>query len=176
MLTGGVDEVFSRTASDGSLSLLRDRLGGTIAGASGSAVDAEYTYAPFGATTITGNDLGSPSRFTGREDEGDGLYYYRARYYSATQQRFLSRDPIGLASGDTNPYAYVVNQPTGLNDPMGTKPRTRATAAASACRRRIRTAWSGSTRAPISATDGRRPKICGISFTWPAPPARAATS
>jgi RHS repeat-associated protein len=123
MLTGGVDEVFSRTTSDGSLSLLRDRLGSTIAGASGSAVDAEYTYAPFGATTVTGNDLGNPSRFTGREDEGDGLYYYRARYYSATQQRFLSRDPIGLASGDTNPYAYVVNQPTGLTDPMGTKPK-----------------------------------------------------
>src|SRR5207253_1494971 len=49
-------------------------------------------------------------------------YYYRARYYSASQQRFLSRDPIGLGSGDTNPYTYVLNQPTGLIDPLGTKP------------------------------------------------------
>jgi hypothetical protein len=34
----------------------------------------------------------------------------------------VSKDPIGLASGDTNPYSYVFNQPTSLVDPMGTKP------------------------------------------------------
>ncbi|BCJ55388.1 hypothetical protein Asp14428_68630 [Actinoplanes sp. NBRC 14428] len=118
VLTGGVDEVFAR----GGRSLLSDALGSTIASADATSVPAEYTYDPFGATTVSGDDQGNPARFTGREDEGDGLYYYRSRYYSASQQRFLSRDPIGLASGDTNPYAYVRNQPTSLVDPWGTKP------------------------------------------------------
>jgi RHS repeat-associated protein len=122
MMSGELDEVFSRTTSGGSQSLLRDALGSTVAGAGPSTVDSQYTYGPFGMTTADGDDLGNTSRFTGREDEGDGLYYYRARYYSPAQGRFLSRDPLGLASGDTNPYAYVLNQPTGLTDPMGTKP------------------------------------------------------
>jgi RHS repeat-associated protein len=119
LLTGGVDEVFARD----SRSLLTDALGSTVASADTSSVAAEYTYDPYGGTTVTGDDQGNPTRFTGREDEGDGLYHYRNRFYSTSQQRFLSRDPIGLASGDTNPYAYVFNQPTGLVDPMGTKPQ-----------------------------------------------------
>jgi RHS repeat-associated protein len=83
----------------------------------------EYTYEPFGATTVTGNDLGNPTRFTGREDDPSGLYYYRARFYSPSAGRFISQDPLGLGSGDTNPYTYVFNQPTSLIDPMGTKPQ-----------------------------------------------------
>ncbi|GAA0921153.1 hypothetical protein Vau01_103230 [Virgisporangium aurantiacum] len=94
-----------------------------MAVADATSVGAEYSYDPFGRTTVSGDDAGNPTRFTGREDEGtDGLYYYRSRYYSATAGRFPSKDPIGLASGDTNPYRYVFNQPTVLTDPMGTKP------------------------------------------------------
>jgi RHS repeat-associated protein len=33
-------------------------------------------------------------QFTRRENDGAGLYYYRARYYSPASQRFLSEDPI----------------------------------------------------------------------------------
>ncbi|HET6482782.1 MAG TPA: RHS repeat-associated core domain-containing protein, partial [Actinoplanes sp.] len=122
ILSGGVDEVFTRN----SRSLLTDALGSTVASADTSAVAAEYTYDPFGATTATGDDQANPTRFTGREDDGNGLYYYRNRYYSTSQQQFLGRDPIGLASGDTNPYTYVFNQPTSLVDPMGTKPQNSA--------------------------------------------------
>ncbi|BCJ55405.1 hypothetical protein Asp14428_68800 [Actinoplanes sp. NBRC 14428] len=120
LLTGATDEVFARN----SRSLLTDALGSTLASADTASVPAEYTYDPFGATTVSGDDQANPTRFTGREDDGDGLYYYRSRYYSTSQQRFLSRDPIGLASGDTNPYTYVLNQPTTLTDPLGTKPHT----------------------------------------------------
>ncbi|MEV6350583.1 RHS repeat-associated core domain-containing protein [Actinoplanes sp. NPDC051851] len=122
-LTGGLDEVFARTTEDGTQALLTDALGSTVATAAAGTVGAEYTYDPFGATTVEGDDAGNTVRFTGREDEGEGLYYYRNRYYSTARQRFLSRDPLGLASGDTNPYAYVYNQPTTLVDPMGTKPQ-----------------------------------------------------
>jgi RHS repeat-associated protein len=119
LLTGGLDEVFTR----GTRSLLTDALGSTIASADTTTVAGEYTYDPFGTTTVTGDDQTNPARFTGREDEGDGLYYYRARYYSTTQQQFLSHDPLGIASGSANPYTYVFNQPTALVDPFGTKPR-----------------------------------------------------
>jgi len=56
---------------------------------------------------------------TGRENDGTGLYYYRARYYSPTLQRFISEDPIGFAGGDVNFYAYVGNNPIRYIDPRG---------------------------------------------------------
>ncbi|MFG1886013.1 RHS repeat-associated core domain-containing protein [Micromonospora sp. NPDC049102] len=123
LLTGGLDETFSRTTSIESRSLLTDALGSTLSLADTTTLGAEYTYQPFGATTVTGDDAGNTTRFTGREDDPSGLYYYRNRYYSPTSGRFISQDPLGLASGDTNPYAYVFNQPTSLVDPMGTKPQ-----------------------------------------------------
>jgi RHS repeat-associated protein len=58
--------------------------------------------------------------FTGREwDPETGLYYYRARYYDPKIGRFISDDPIGLAGGDVNLYAYVGNRPLNLSDPFG---------------------------------------------------------
>jgi uncharacterized protein RhaS with RHS repeats len=47
------------------------------------------------------------------------LYYYRARYYSPELQRFISEDPIRLAGGDVNYYAYVGNNPVNWIDPLG---------------------------------------------------------
>lgn len=43
-----------------------------------------------------------PTKFTGRENDGTGLYFYRARYYNPTYQRFIAQDPIGFAGGDPN--------------------------------------------------------------------------
>jgi len=57
-------------------------------------------------------------QFTGRENEGTGLFYYRARYYHPTLGRFLSEDPIGIAGG-FNFYAYVGNSPISYADPSG---------------------------------------------------------
>lgn len=61
--------------------------------------------------------------FTGREwDPETGLYYYRARFYDATNGRFISVDPIGFQAGDGNLYRYVGNQSTFLTDPTGQIP------------------------------------------------------
>ena len=61
--------------------------------------------------------------FTGRQwDEDNRLYYYRARYYDPEIGRFISEDPLGFASGDTNFYAYVGNNPVNFNDPTGNVP------------------------------------------------------
>jgi RHS repeat-associated protein len=120
LLTGlGVDEVFTRTDSAGARSFLADALGSTISltDANG-AVQTQYTYGPFGATTATGATSGNSFEFTGRENDGTGLYYYRARYYSPTLQRFISEDPIGFGGG-LNFYGYVGNDPTGRIDPLG---------------------------------------------------------
>jgi RHS repeat-associated protein len=70
-----------------------------------------------------GNDGGATGAiqqygYTGREPDGTGLIYYRARYYDPTIGRFLQKDPIGLQGG-LNQYAYVANNPINLVDPLG---------------------------------------------------------
>jgi uncharacterized protein RhaS with RHS repeats len=45
--------------------------------------------------------------------------YYRNRYYSPSIGRFISEDPIGWESGQTNAYAYVGGNPVQFSDPFG---------------------------------------------------------
>ena len=64
-------------------------------------MNIEYNYSPYGVTTkIGGANTGNPYAYTGREFDDDDLYYYRARYYDPTIQRFISEDPIYYAAGD----------------------------------------------------------------------------
>jgi RHS repeat-associated protein len=118
LLTGDSDEYFQRTDSNGAASFLTDALGSALAvtNSSGSTL-AQYTYEPFGNTTITGGSA-NPYQYTGRENDGTGLYFYRARFYSPILQRFVSEDPIGLAGG-INKYSYVLNAPATFRDPSG---------------------------------------------------------
>jgi RHS repeat-associated protein len=71
--------------------------------------------------TTSGEISDNPFQYTGRENDGTGLYYYRARYYSPELQRWISEDPIGFEGGDVNLYAYVKNDPADLVDPTGEK-------------------------------------------------------
>ncbi len=119
-LTGaGIDETLSRTDSGGTENYLTDNLGSTLALTnSAGAISTSYSYEPYGNTTASGTSSTNAIQYTGRENDGDGLYYYRARYYSPTYSRFISSDPIGLAGG-INTYAYVVNDPINLTDQTG---------------------------------------------------------
>jgi RHS repeat-associated protein len=56
-------------------------------------------------------------QYTGRENDGTGLYYYRARY--STLKRFVSEDPIRFGGGDVNLYVYVRSNPLLNGDPLG---------------------------------------------------------
>ncbi|MGH7392720.1 MAG: RHS repeat-associated core domain-containing protein, partial [Candidatus Rokuibacteriota bacterium] len=122
ILTGArLDEYLSHASTSGEARFaLADALGSTIALVDGSgAVVTEYTYEPFGATGTTGAASENRAQYAGRENDGTGLYYYRARYYNTQLQRFVSEDPIGFAGGDVNLYAYVRNSPVQRVDPLG---------------------------------------------------------
>jgi RHS repeat-associated protein len=123
----GIDEFLTRTdvAAGITSNLLTDALGSTIALAdSAGAVQTEYTYEPFGKTTATGLSNSNPLQFTARENDGTGLYHYRARYYHPQLQRFIGEDPTEFAGGDMNLYAYVANNPVLFTDPSGESVRT----------------------------------------------------
>jgi RHS repeat-associated protein len=119
LLTGTLDEVFTRATSAGAQTPLVDGLGSTLAltDASGS-IQTQYAYDAFGNTTTTGAASNYPFQYAGRENDGTGLYYNRARYYAPGLQRFVSQDPVGFFGG-VNHYAYVGNNPVNLIDPMG---------------------------------------------------------
>ncbi len=123
LLTGlDIDEYFTRTDTSGAMAFLSDTLGSTHALTDSSgAINTSYTYEPFGKTTVAGTNA-NPYQFTGRENDGTGLYFYRARYYSPTLRRFIGQDPIGFAGGDTNLYGYVSNDPVSLRDEKGQDP------------------------------------------------------
>lgn len=72
----------------------------------------------FANTTMSGEASDNPFQFTARENDGTGLYYYRARYYSPEMQKFIQEDPIGLMGG-MNYYAYVDDNVVNFVDPFG---------------------------------------------------------
>src|SRR5216684_223684 len=121
LLTGlRIDEYFTRTDTATS-TFLADALGSTIGlvTSNNGPISTNYTYQPFGATTVGGSANGNSYQFTGRENDGTGLYFYRARYYSQTFQRFVSQDPIDFAGGGANLYGYSSNAPLVYVDPSG---------------------------------------------------------
>lgn len=114
---------------------------------SSGAMGTRYNYDPFGNTTTSSTSLNA-FQYTGRENDGTGLYYYRARYYDPILHRFLSEDPIltpytplyfGLCTTNEtiwplpirltqpqpmfgqsfNAYPYVLNNPLLNTDPLG---------------------------------------------------------
>jgi RHS repeat-associated protein len=109
-----------RSDTLGTRTLLRDALGSTVAlSDSLGGITTQYTYEPFGTVTPSGELSSNATAFTGREADGTGLYYYRARYYDSQLQRFGAQDPLSFDADDPsgvtsglNPYSYVANSPT----------------------------------------------------------------
>jgi RHS repeat-associated protein len=99
-LTGlGMDELFARTEGATVKTIMADALGSTIAVADSVGIQTSWTYEPYGKATYTGSAQTNPQLYTGRELDGTGFYYYRARYYHPALQRFISEDPIEYAGG-----------------------------------------------------------------------------
>jgi RHS repeat-associated protein len=100
-----------------------DRAGSTV-GISGAAGTYQnlYRYLPFGETLTATGMVPNPFQFVGQFGvmrQASGLDFMRARFYSSTQGRFLSPDPLGLGGGQSNLYAYASQNPLRLIDPTG---------------------------------------------------------
>ncbi|HET9194704.1 MAG TPA: RHS repeat-associated core domain-containing protein [Vicinamibacterales bacterium] len=116
----GIDEWLGRTVSAGARYFLTDALGSALAlsDASGT-VQTQYSFEPFGKTSVSGTSDANTMQFAGRENDATGLFFNRARYYDPTLQRFISEDPIEFAGGTENLHSYVSNDPLGFRDPSG---------------------------------------------------------
>ncbi|AXA56901.1 RHS repeat domain-containing protein [Pseudomonas thivervalensis] len=80
-------------------------------------------YYPFGATAwMAARSAIEVSyktvRYSGKEMDASGLYYYGARYYAPWLLRWISADPAGHVDGQ-NRYAFVENNPLRYVDPDG---------------------------------------------------------
>jgi RHS repeat-associated protein len=68
------------------------------------------------------NNITEKYKYTGKEKDITGLYYYGARYYDPTIGRFITRDPVkgNIMNPQTlNPYVYCLNNPLKYIDPDG---------------------------------------------------------
>ncbi|MBZ0099331.1 MAG: RHS repeat-associated core domain-containing protein [Taibaiella sp.] len=103
---------------------LADGLGSTrlLTNPAGAITDT-YTYAAFGEPLTSSGTTVNAYRYAGQQyDALTSLYSMRARYYSPTVGRFMTRDtwaydfhnPIEL-----NRYVYTANNPSTLTDPTG---------------------------------------------------------
>ncbi len=181
----GVDEVLTRTDVGGSQTLIAGALGSTLALADASGVvQTSYSYEPFGEATATGASTGNSLAFSGRESDGTGLMFYRARYYDPRRQRFVSEDPIGFAGGDVNLYGYVGNSPTRFSDPSGLIVFARSPVCNPSTGRRKDPWWGPAARRSLCGPPiiGLVPDLVPLGggiplphmdwprFPWPAPP------
>jgi RHS repeat-associated protein len=122
--TLNIDEPLARIEADGTVRYYHaDALGSVTALTDASeSVQTRYKYESFGKTEMTlddGHGAANPFRYTGRELDETGDYYYRARYYNPVLGRFISEDPIRFAGGEINWYVYAGNRPVNFLDPFG---------------------------------------------------------
>ena len=92
-----------------------DRLGGSsrITNSSGAEV-RKLGYMPYGSDAYSSGSGDEPVyKFTGKEQDSTGLYYYGARYYDPALGRFISSDNYG------DNYTYCGNNPIMYVDPSG---------------------------------------------------------
>jgi RHS repeat-associated protein len=80
-------------------------------------------YYPFGGTACFAARSATEAkyktvRYSGKERDATGLYYYGFRYYAPWLQRWINPDPAGFVDG-TNLYAMVTNSPATYRDKQG---------------------------------------------------------
>lgn len=89
-------------------------------------VITQESYYPYGGTawwaaTHAVEATCKTVRYSGKERDASGLYYYGFRYYAPWLQRWISPDPAGDVDG-LNVYRMVRNNPVTLRDIDGRMP------------------------------------------------------
>jgi len=103
-----------------------------LTGSSGLELDGDGNiismeeYYPYGGTAILAARSRTEAdyktvRYSGKERDATGLYYYGYRYYQPWAGRWLSADPAGTIDG-LNLYRMVRNNPVTLRDSDGRFP------------------------------------------------------
>ncbi|MCT8347277.1 toxin [Photorhabdus temperata] len=90
---------------------------------------SQEEYYPFGGTALWAANSQTEAnyktiRYSGKERDTTGLYYYGYRYYQPWVGRWLSADPAGTVDG-LNLYQMVRNNPVLLNDSKGLSSESR---------------------------------------------------
>lgn len=87
---------------------------------------SQESYFPYGGTAwwasrnaVQGRD--KTRRYSGKECDVSGLYYYGFRYYAPWLQRWISPDPAG-GGAQLNAYLMASNNPLTFVDSMGLQP------------------------------------------------------
>ena len=85
-----------------------------------AAVWSQEHYYPFGGTACWAGKSALVAkyktiRYSGKERDATGLYYYRYRYYAPWLQRWISCDPAGIING-LNIFCFVANNPVVNKD------------------------------------------------------------
>ncbi|MCK4234690.1 RHS repeat-associated core domain-containing protein, partial [candidate division WOR-3 bacterium] len=90
------------------------------------SIAKEYKYKAFGEMKYESGTYDNTHKFTGKEEDGSGLYYFGARYYDKSLGRWISPDPASYPSDlrlndpqSFNPYVYCRNNPIKYIDPDG---------------------------------------------------------
>jgi len=79
----------------------------------------QATYQPFGTASVSGT-VTQNLRFPGQYfDVESGWNHNGFRDYAPTLGRYIEPDPLGLAGGSMNLYAYVLDNPIRFTDPFG---------------------------------------------------------
>jgi RHS repeat-associated protein len=101
-----------------------DALGSTdaLADQAQSVVD-RWRYRAFGTATQTLGTDSTPYTWVGRQgyqsDAETGLYLLGARYHDPVTLQFLSRNSLGFATREQNPFQYVGNSPLNVVNTSG---------------------------------------------------------
>ena len=100
---------------------------GALTDGSGNITDS-YAYDTFGKVANSDGTTVNHFLYLGRYgilDDGNGLSYARARYFSSHVSRFLTLDPFTGEDGDNqslNRYIYALNNPLAFKDISGLSP------------------------------------------------------
>ncbi|MFP3516267.1 RHS repeat-associated core domain-containing protein [Pseudomonas sp. SIMBA_077] len=103
---------------------LSDHLGSSTLELNGEAeLISQESYYPYGGTAWWAAKSALQgkykiTRYSGKELDASGLYYFGFRYYAPWLQRWISPDPAGDVDG-LNLYAMVSNNPITFKDAMG---------------------------------------------------------